>query len=525
VTTPSGPGVPMAGPNEPATAQPATGESPAELLQSMLSHAVEGQLDEQRELAGAIDDMRSQLMRMGQEIADLRVRAPRDDAADAQINSVTVELREAVRFLSERLDGVTRMLALRGEEFADVRTALAALDTHLRTQADTIAELSVGVAELPSYGERMSILQDNVRALHLQLVGIDAALKASDNSGVLARLDVIETALAAHASDDIGERLSAVSAEVEAAVAPVAQLLSQISAGTAAQAAILAQLQQRLDPIATDITAIGGDVAGLVEGSAAGAALDSRVNESVTEAMRETERRLTVHIDEAVLALAQALLRRRITSPAVQPGAPTTTAPPVEQPEPEPAPESPSAAEPEPPSAPEPEPPSAPEPEPGWAPQPAESATAPADPVDPEPVAEVEESAPIVAPTAWWEQEMATIDPAPGSEADLDLDLDLDLDNALDLDRNDYDYDAPAVDGGAIDVEPQHDDETQVGEPTADDPFSTTELPRLVTADSAEDSDAEHWSPERPPARDPADPTLDIAPDRIEEPKRRRRWF
>jgi uncharacterized coiled-coil protein SlyX len=523
VTTPSGPGVPMAGPNEPAIAHPAAGESPSELLQSMLSHAVEGQLDEQRELAGAIDDMRSQLMRMGQEIADLRVRAPRDDAADAQINSVTVELREAVRFLSERLDGVTRMLALRGEEFADVRTALAALDAHLRTQADTIAELSVGVAQLPSYGERMSILQDNVRALHLQLVGIDAALKASDNSDVLARLDVIETTLAAHTSDDIGERLSAVSAEVEAAVAPVAQLLSQISAGTAAQAAILAQLQQRLDPIATDITAIGGDVAGLVEGSAAGAALDSRVNEAVTEAMRETERRLTVHIDEAVLALAQALLRRRITSPAVHSAAPTTAAPDAEQPEPVP----------EPPSAPQAEPAPDPESASESTPHDAEPAAAPAAASaaagDHEPATAIDESAPIVAPTAWWEQEMSTIDPAHVSEADLDADLDLDL--ALDLDLDDDAVDAAVVTGGAVAAEPPYHDEAQLGGHAVDDPFSTTELPRLVTDEPPElasdgaAAGAAQWSPERPPARDPADPTLDIAPDRIEEPKRRRRWF
>ena len=127
--------------------------------------------------------------------------AAADEASDAQNNTVTVEMREAVRFLSERLDGVTRMVAQRGEELADIRTALTAIDAHVRSQAETIGVLSDGLQALPSYGERVSVLQDNLQVLHRQLVGIEESLGQSDGD------------------EKLGERLAA----IESAVTPLGQ--------------------------------------------------------------------------------------------------------------------------------------------------------------------------------------------------------------------------------------------------------------------------------------------------------------
>jgi hypothetical protein len=79
-----------------------------------------------------------------------------------------------------------------------------------------------------------------------------------------------------------------------------------------------AQLQQaitglhtRIDPIAEDVTTIGSEITGLVESAADGAVLDSRITQSVNDAVRRTEQRLMEHVDEAVLALAQTLLKPR----------------------------------------------------------------------------------------------------------------------------------------------------------------------------------------------------------------------
>jgi hypothetical protein len=305
-------------PVEPAQAEPPAppavtdDESTADMLRSMLSRAVEDQLVDQHEIASLMSDMRSQLMRFGQEIADMRANRPRDDSSDAQINSVTVELREAVRFLSERIDGVTRMVAQRGEDLADIRGALTAVDAHVRSQAETIGLLSAGLQSLPSYGEQISVLADNLAIVHRQLVAIDVAVNA--------------------AATPSEERLAA----IEASVTPLAATMSEL-------AAAISSMQTQVEPLASDVTAIGGHVTGLVEGTADGAALDSRVRESVSVAVAATEQRLIAHIDEAVLALAQTLLKRRpvsIATPVAEPGAEPVSA--------EPANDEPAVAEPAP---------------------------------------------------------------------------------------------------------------------------------------------------------------------------------
>jgi hypothetical protein len=287
----------------------------------MLSRAVEGQLNEQRELMSAISDMRTQLMRFGQELAELRVRPPQDEASDATINNVTVEMREAVRFLSERLDGVTRVVAQRGEELGDIRTALTAIDAHARSQAETLSVLSAGLQLLPSYGERVSALQENVQVLHGQLTSIEGALQAAGDDKVDERLAAIDESLA-----PLTARLDA----IDESLAPLTVGLDQVTDAESAQSGLLTQLQATtsglhqavtdlnagLEPMASDITAIGGEVTGLVEGAADGAAMDARVTESVRAAVRGLEQRLTDHVDQAVLALAETLLRRRPSAAA-----------------------------------------------------------------------------------------------------------------------------------------------------------------------------------------------------------------
>jgi hypothetical protein len=301
-------------------APPGAVEPGAELIQSMLARAVEVQQGDQRELTAAVGEMRAQLMRMSQELAELRLRPPTDETPDAQLNTVTVEMREAVRFLSERLDGVTRMVALRGEELADVRTALTAIDAHVRSQAEAVGVLSAGMQGIPAYGERVVSLQDAVAIVHQQLIGIEASIEATESTALGSRFNGLDAALAALRVDDVGGRLGS----MEATAASMAERLAGIDAGQTVQADAIAQLRAlavelhngvvglhaRIDPVAEDITAIGSGVTGLVEGSADGAALDSRISESVSSAVKSTEERLIAHIDEAIVVLAETLLRR-----------------------------------------------------------------------------------------------------------------------------------------------------------------------------------------------------------------------
>ncbi|MBV9872917.1 MAG: hypothetical protein JO214_20065 [Frankiaceae bacterium] len=382
MTTDPGSGQPMP-PNEaaPPSGPPAQAgeESTSELLQDMLNKAVGEQVAGERELATAVSDIRTRLVRMSQEFAEMRVRPPQDEAAEAQINAVTVEMREAVRFLSERLDGVTRMVAQRGEEMADIRTALTAIDAHVRSQAETIGVLSAGLQALPSYGERVSVLQDNLQVLHRQLVTIEEAVgkPTGDTGAADQRLAAIEAAIAPLAQKldalgDVGANQAALLARIDALgdvganhaalvaridalggeggadqSALVARLdalgdiaanhtammarLDEVSEISTAQSAVLGQLQstsaqlqqsvaslhERVEPLATDLTAIGTGVTGLVEAGPATARLDPAVAQSINAAVRDTEQRLMAHVDEAVMALAETLLKqRRATSSA-----------------------------------------------------------------------------------------------------------------------------------------------------------------------------------------------------------------
>ena len=290
--------------------------------------------------SAALSDVRNQLVRLGQQIAEMRTE-PAAGGGDA--NAVVAELREAVRFLAERLDGVARMVAQRGEELADTRGALGAIDAHVRSQAETIGVLTTGMQALPSYGERVSALQDNINALQQRLGGIEGAFGPLGQ-----RLGGIEQAVARPADGGVTERLAA----IEGMLGPLSQRLGQalaeqsaslqalhgrvesVASGTQAALATpiqidegaVASLEPRLaallselgslreevaslqaQPPSVDLSALKDQIAALAT-SAATAGATPAVGGDVDVALQGLEQRLMDHIDDAVLALAQTLL-------------------------------------------------------------------------------------------------------------------------------------------------------------------------------------------------------------------------
>jgi predicted nucleic acid-binding Zn-ribbon protein len=303
-----GPGQPGPVPAAPAPGGPPQGGTEtSDRLQSLLATAAQSLQDEQRDVAGTLGDVRNQLMRLGQEIAELRADGSRDESSDASINVVTVELREAVRFLSERLDGVARMVAQRGEELADMRVAMTAVDSHVRSQAETIGVLSGGLQALPSYGESVSALQDAIEAMEQRLAGVELAVsRPPADTGLDERLDTIEGQLAALARQEsiqsLQSRLDSVAESTRA----------MLSAPPSFDGSSITALDQRVTTIVEEISALRADVASLAatpppEAPEAPAGLS---RDEVDQAVRESEDRLRAHVDEAVLALAETLLRR-----------------------------------------------------------------------------------------------------------------------------------------------------------------------------------------------------------------------
>jgi hypothetical protein len=259
-----------------------------------------------------------------------------------------------VRFLAERLDGVARMVAQRGEELADTRGALSAIDAHVRSQAETIGVLTTGMQALPSYGERVSSLQDNINGLQQRLTGIEAAFGPLGQ-----RLGSIETAVS-RPDSAVSERLAA----LEGMIGPMSQRLGQsltehnaslqalhgrveaLAAGTqagieslAAGAALtstgsidegaVVALEPRLASLASELASLRSEVSALAAASPAAALAELKdqitalgkakpaaaaassggvASGDVDAAVAAAEGRIKEHVDDAIIALAQTLL-------------------------------------------------------------------------------------------------------------------------------------------------------------------------------------------------------------------------
>jgi len=377
-----------------------SGTPMSERMQSLLSRAVEDQLNEQRQLAGLLGDVRGQLARIHQEVEALRGSgAGAGGASDADaLAQVSAEVREAVRLLAERVEGVARLVQQRGTDLSELKAALADLQATMRSHTDALGGVSGGLAALPAFGDRIGGLQDNLVALHDRLAALDETAGVvttlrqqvdtmaqelrelrSAFAGMGARLaevpgrpelESVVTRVGARV-DELGEQVSA----LRPALTVVQERIAALGEGgdaepNAAVEALRAELARFADTVVTDVARVQerlikldetmtevaeslapdpgqdgdeeepaqpgedavlgelselrdsllgpGGLADKVE-ALADDDLDTRVGAAVREAVAAAETRLTAHMDEAVLALAEGLLRRRGSRSAVSP--------------------------------------------------------------------------------------------------------------------------------------------------------------------------------------------------------------
>jgi ABC-type transporter Mla subunit MlaD len=417
------------------TTDPGSGSPMSERMQALLSRAVEDQLSEQRQLAGAIGEFRSQVGRLAQEMEQIR-SAPSEATAslEASVAAVAGEVREAVRLLGERLDAVSGLVRQRGQDLSELRSVVGDVQGSVANHAAALGGVAGGLAALPSFGDRIGALQDTVAGLHDRLRGLEEMTGAV--AAVQQRVDGIDTAvrelrgafagIAARVADlpargdvdaivaraaeplrgvddrlgGVDDRLGGVDdrlGRLEAALPSLLERLDALAKGSGGHAEQLSGMQAQLDEVIgatrvddsdlperlaaveTSIATVRdrvdemvhtpsrdprvdelmGSVDELHEGlfgddglaaqlrtyaeapPPATADSDERVAAAVQEAVADSERRLAEHIDEAVLALAEALLRRksgRVQAPRPQwpaeeelaePAAPVDPAPPV----------------------------------------------------------------------------------------------------------------------------------------------------------------------------------------------------
>src|SRR3954465_15795940 len=146
----------------------------SERMQSLLSRAAEDQISEHRQIASVLTDLPPQMQRIANDPAALGEQTQAGGGSDAALSTVSADVREAVRLLGERMDGVARLVQQRGNDLAELRGLLEQTQAAVRGQGDALGGLSSGLTALPAFGERIGGLQDNLNALHERLAVLDA---------------------------------------------------------------------------------------------------------------------------------------------------------------------------------------------------------------------------------------------------------------------------------------------------------------------------------------------------------------
>ena len=271
-----------------------SGAPMSERMQSLLSRAVEDQLSEQRQLAGVLADLRNQLQRIGADVTALRTDVATADRSqpDAALASVSADVREAVRLLGERMDGVARLVQQRGTDLAELNAATSALQSAVRGHGEALAGVGNGLSALPSFGERIGGLQDNLVALHERLAAVDGLGEAVN--ALLQRVDAVDHGL---------RELKSAFAAIGARMAELPHR-ADIEAAGARTATHVEGIAERLDGVERTVS----ELATAVE--AAGAAADERPEApAALDAVHEQLARLTSASGTSASALQERLSR------------------------------------------------------------------------------------------------------------------------------------------------------------------------------------------------------------------------
>ncbi|HET6817448.1 MAG TPA: hypothetical protein VFH66_09530 [Mycobacteriales bacterium] len=241
---------------------PGSGTPMSERMQALLSRAVEDQLSEQRQVAGAMTEVRNHLAHLGAELQQLRATAggAADEEIQRQVAGVAADVREAIRVLGERIDGVSALVQQRGNDLAELR---GVIDSELRPRVEGVDAA--------------------VRDLRSAFTGIGS--RVADLPG----RQEIETMLAraGEATGPLDERLESLQGWVE-------EVHEGLFGETGVHPRVQALVEHAAEPPAAPEEDIG-----------------ARIDEAVRTAVSASEKRITAHVDDAVLALAEALLRRR----------------------------------------------------------------------------------------------------------------------------------------------------------------------------------------------------------------------
>ena len=236
-----------------------------------------------REVSG----LRDQLAPLGEVASGLADLTARIDGVEA--------LRPDVAAVSAKLDGLASVTDLTRTRDSLVSALGARLDRLEEAAARPVLseeQLTTALAPVLARFDALASLRDDVIGLRVGVSGLQ------DDT----RLPALVRGVAALHQDvgQLGERVAAVTVPSAEAVA------------TAVQAQVTERLVDELAPRVADLvlSRVAATLVEQVSGS-----VTTNVQDGLTEKIRaaaaDSERRISAHVDEAVLALAEALLRRR----------------------------------------------------------------------------------------------------------------------------------------------------------------------------------------------------------------------
>ncbi len=297
--------------NPAGQARPTGSGAMSERMQALLSRAAEEQLNEQRQVSVVLGDLRQLLTGLSDRVDALasRIDDQVDEARSAVPESLSALQRE-VSGLDKRLEVAAQRPVLTEQTLqsglSPVFTRLDALDERLSGLTDTAERLPAVATTLTEVSDRVGALsgvRDEVAGLR---AGV-ASLRSDQSvptlvSGVAAMRELVE---------ELGGRVANIDVPTRDSVA--AAVSSQVTD----------RLVDELAPRVADLVMhkVASTLVDQVAGSVS-ASVQSGLAEQVRTISAESERRISAHVDDAVLALAEALLRRRRTGRALSPPAP-----------------------------------------------------------------------------------------------------------------------------------------------------------------------------------------------------------
>jgi chromosome segregation ATPase len=222
-------------------------------MQSLLSRAVEDQLSEQRQVASILTEVRGQLARLDQQLGAIRSADSSDGSGQLQdaLAGVGTDLREAVRILAERIDGVARLVQQRGHDLSEIRASIGELRESIDSHVTAIDGISGGLGALPAFGDRIEALQGGLGGLHDRLGGLEELVVGV--TALQQRADATDTGLRElrHAFTGVAARIAELPprADIESLLSRPAEAIDGVAGRLSRLESVVPSLLERLDAI------------------------------------------------------------------------------------------------------------------------------------------------------------------------------------------------------------------------------------------------------------------------------------